>query len=530
MNVMIIDDQKDVVKSFKNGINWEKLHIDQVYTAFSAREARKLFDQYQVDIMLSDIEMPEENGLSLLQWVRENRKEVECIFLTSYADFGYAKEAIRLESYDYILQPARFEEVEAALRKVYARIRQKQKLTQLEQTQDFLKTHKEVVLDSIFEKMLVSEDTQADDLFQKFRGIFQKQFQNGCYFCADFQIVRWIKNQEEWNDKLIKLVLYNVLEEIFQEVSCDVLISHISTNDFFALFYGEYAEFSYEIFRKGICRAHDFIRKNMEFETAVYISNLNEKDLYQSIQRLASIRQDNVMKLPEVFEEISKRPDNEKMYDSLQINQWRKRINNGEGALVKNAISRFLKGAQREKVINIEMMKTLHYEFSKAVFSIFERKQLNSQSIFTMDYSYEKYMCAYQNYEALMEAIEYCLTCLHNIPQEREEVDPVAIAQKYILDNINKNISRSEVAQHVYLNEEYFSRMFKNKTGYAYKDYAIEVKMKYIKELLVTTNFSISIIASKAGFDNFSYFSRMFKKMEHMTPQEYRQLHKGQLI
>ena len=55
---------------------------------------------------MSDIEMPGESGLQLLEWVRNEQMEIACIFLTAHADFTYAKTAMRLDSVDYILQTA----------------------------------------------------------------------------------------------------------------------------------------------------------------------------------------------------------------------------------------------------------------------------------------------------------------------------------------------------------------------------------------------------------------------------------------
>ena len=59
----------------------------------------------------------------LLRWCRNNNYLFECIFLTSHADFFYAKEAIQLGSFDYILQPARYEDVENAIKKPFCELR-----------------------------------------------------------------------------------------------------------------------------------------------------------------------------------------------------------------------------------------------------------------------------------------------------------------------------------------------------------------------------------------------------------------------
>ena len=117
MNILLVDDQPSVLSSLKSGLNWSALLVHNVYTALNASEAREIILSHPIDILLTDIEMPKESGLSLLRWCRENHYQFECIFLTSHADFFYAQEAIQLESFDYILQPARYEDIESAIKK-----------------------------------------------------------------------------------------------------------------------------------------------------------------------------------------------------------------------------------------------------------------------------------------------------------------------------------------------------------------------------------------------------------------------------
>ena len=61
--------------------------------------------------------MPIQNGLELFRWVKSHYPNVECIFLTSHSDFEYVQEALKLGGFDYILQPARYEEIEETIRR-----------------------------------------------------------------------------------------------------------------------------------------------------------------------------------------------------------------------------------------------------------------------------------------------------------------------------------------------------------------------------------------------------------------------------
>ena len=73
--------------------------------AYNIKQAKDILSTRQIDILLSDIEMPQGSGLELLEWVREKKLPVECIYLSSYAHFAYAQKALELHSKGYLLKP-----------------------------------------------------------------------------------------------------------------------------------------------------------------------------------------------------------------------------------------------------------------------------------------------------------------------------------------------------------------------------------------------------------------------------------------
>ena len=115
MNICIVDDDKYVVEKIVEGIDWKKWGIEGVYTAYNIRQAKEILGTLQVDILLSDIEMPQGSGLELLEWVREQKLPVECIYLSSYAHFAYAQKALQLHSRGYLLKPVSNRELENVL-------------------------------------------------------------------------------------------------------------------------------------------------------------------------------------------------------------------------------------------------------------------------------------------------------------------------------------------------------------------------------------------------------------------------------
>ena len=126
MKLLIVNDIYIEAQTMASDIDWASYGISGVYTASSADSAREVIRQNSVDILLSDIEMPNEDGLSLIRWIQENGYDIDCILLTCHADFAYAKEGISLGCQDYITLPARYEDIGAAVQKVCMRRKQHQ--------------------------------------------------------------------------------------------------------------------------------------------------------------------------------------------------------------------------------------------------------------------------------------------------------------------------------------------------------------------------------------------------------------------
>lgn len=126
MNILIVDDQPAVLASIASAVTQTSLGIDQVFTATSVLLAKRVIEKNSIQILLTDIEMPVENGLSLVSWVRENELPMECILITSHSDFIYAKQAISLDVLEYVVQPAKTEDIIKAIQSAKAKIEKNQ--------------------------------------------------------------------------------------------------------------------------------------------------------------------------------------------------------------------------------------------------------------------------------------------------------------------------------------------------------------------------------------------------------------------
>lgn len=96
---------------------------------------------------------------------------------------------------------------------------------------------------------------------------------------------------------------------------------------------------------------------------------------------------------------------------------------------------------------------------------------------------------------------------------------------KYIHDNFKKKLPLQLVSSYVFVNPQYFSRIFKKEVGVSYIDYVNKLKIEYACKLLETTNYPAYRISSECGFTDPSYFNRVFVQQTNMTPKAYRIKH-----
>ena len=120
----------------------------------------------------------------------------------------------------------------------------------------------------------------------------------------------------------------------------------------------------------------------------------------------------------------------------------------------------------------------------------------------------------------LQETVETFTECVFNyIPSKNNDIIKKAI--QYISRNFASDITLKDVANHVHLNPAYFSTIFKQSTGSSFKEYLNMVRIEESKRLLTNTNYSVIDISIAAGFEDQSYFSKVFKKYTGLTPKQY---------
>ena len=98
----------------------------------------------------------------------------------------------------------------------------------------------------------------------------------------------------------------------------------------------------------------------------------------------------------------------------------------------------------------------------------------------------------------------------------------IRLAKEYIVNNFNKNITLKDVADEVFLSQNYLSELFKKETGEGFYDFISKYRIRKAKEILITTNLKIYEVAEKVGYNDSITFGRAFKKITGVTPNSFR--------
>lgn len=106
------------------------------------------------------------------------------------------------------------------------------------------------------------------------------------------------------------------------------------------------------------------------------------------------------------------------------------------------------------------------------------------------------------------------------------KTENIKIAIGYIKSHYNEKLSLDEISSQVGLSKYYFLREFKKSTGYTPISYINKIRCENAKKMLLSGSCSIEEISEKIGFDNFSYFSKTFRKSEGCSPSEYMKRHR----
>lgn len=123
--LIIVDDEEKIAEGIAGLFPWEEIGFEVAGSFQSAREALRFLEGNPVDVVMSDIEMPDMDGIEFCRQLKETGK-TRVIFFSSHQNYEYFRSAIRYQVSDYLLKPLRYSELLACMEKVKAELGKEQ--------------------------------------------------------------------------------------------------------------------------------------------------------------------------------------------------------------------------------------------------------------------------------------------------------------------------------------------------------------------------------------------------------------------
>ena len=535
LKVLILDDEF-IIREGLCVFPWESYGCEVVGSAEDGEEGLRLAKTLHPDILLSDIKMPEMDGLEVSEKVKSAFPETEIVLLTGYDDFEFAQQALRIGVAEYLLKPIDFKELEAVVEKICGRIRKHQKQ---KTDYDLLKEQYRKALPQIVSKAisdaLFGIYEEKEDLLENLKNL---RIRLDCSYVAYARIVGDVEIPEENLDQsLLKFIICNVCEEIFRTDREELRVFSVTdTMGYcFVISYPEYfaeedcmahCEAACETARKKI---REILRKNLSFGISNRSQNACELNLaYREAMEAceeSSFVDDtgNVTKYRDincVQRNIRSMTDGEKRRILSELARG-----NGETAL--RFANRIFEKCEDIDILRYDSMELLtqcmrYLSVDKRELSGEQRVENDAVFLETM----EQIMNS-RNRKTLLQALRKALLYGGNQQLDLHVSRNQKIGEEieaYIRENYANDLSLDSLAEQFRISKTYVNRLLKNHTGKSFLETLTDIRMAKAKSLIQEGEYKVYEIAEMVGYRDFSYFIRVFKKKYGTTPNNYKKI------
>ena len=526
MKILIIDDEQLIRQGVYDQLLEMKLPVDEILIASGADQAREILEHKKIQIFLCDIVMPQEDGITFAKWVLKQYPDSKFIFLTAHSDYAYMKEAISIQSFDYLLQPVAKEELFQVVNRAIMQVTLEAKNKKLFQCRKLLIDNEIDILEGNslrYLQGLTENKKYLTSLIEQ----RTRTLEEDTLFCVVY--VQVLKTKSVWKEKdkdILREIYYNIFEEVMGELDIRPIIllrSDLSGSVFVLLRFCEGNKRELPVIADYLNNFRVLYNKVTGTELAIY---------YTSYCDISMIRGQTKNLLKEVYENVTHvgsvffvGDKGEKVAEysfDIQFNSWRMLVNRDRLEEFRQSLFAYLDYHVMKKDVDRNFLMKLHSRISELILRKVAEEKISTNDIFDQNYSYYDFMYSFDDTEKFKEMISKVLEKIRRL-MGREEQNPVERVVSYIRENIEKDISVGVLADLIGVTPEYLSRVFKKVKGVSLKKYIINEKIEAAKILLTTTTLPVTLIAENVGYGNYSNFTYTFHQIVGYTPTEYRQ-------
>lgn len=512
--ILIIDDEKLIRLGVKAMIERKEKNYYDITLCSNGKEALELVSKEIFNIIITDIRMPQMDGITFIQKLQKYKNKPAIIILTGYDDFNYALEALKCGAKNYLLKPIKREELYSSLDKIEEEIKNIEELYKKENLiNSYIEDFRSNELNYILLKDGITED-EIESIGNRIGlNIFQERYYLGILLNANFTENMKGKKLENEIDLILNNFPGKKIEEITSFLDFDKNLVLISK--------------SKEIFNY----LDDNLKKDNLFRFAIGLSEENEgfrsiKDSYEQAKQAVKYRMFSYASGSVLIEyEIIKHKDRDYGIPFSQIQKLSNMMGTEREKEIYKIINEIFNEADA-KNYDISYIEELNYTINKAILSSMKPNALMKED--SLAGKFERFTSVYNflNYKEYMSELESFIVYINEYIKTMKDIygdkNSIEKAIEYINKNYNKDLDLAMVSNEVSLNYSYFSQLFKQHTGESFVTYLKKIRVEKAKELLRSDRYKVYEIANKVGYEDSKQFTKIFRSITGISPVEFR--------
>jgi len=525
MNILLVDDDVYTIEALKQSLDWKELGIENAYYAYGTSQAKKIMEDVPIHILVSDIEMPKENGFALLEWIREKGYIVQEILLTMYAEFQYAKQAIQYDCFAYVLKPINYEELSEMIKGAIKKENEELKNISNAYYSDLWASSTKMRKEHFFSNLVLEHSTEE---------IYDLDYEKEDFFLPVLirNFEKTVQADENYGQGMEEWEIKNILRKSFSksDISYEAVVK--SAKGFFTIIFLA-KKLEKENLKQAILEYFKELRQKKNLSAAAFIGipadwhflgkNIPEFE-YFALHQLAE---------PQEILETDSYEYVQIKYQPPDFRKWEKLLNDRQMCLLKSEIDTYFEVQQKGGSVTYQNLYRVTGDFLQMIYAVLKTNGIvpyeMTDAIFSEELIARARMYVSETKHALCQMAETAIR-LMTVGNSEKTIENKVI--EYIEENIDQEMTRESMAEMVFLNPDYLARIFKKKTNTSIGNYILEKRVELAKMYLEKTDEPVNLVAVKCGYDNFSYFAKVFKGKTSYTPKDYRKqfLHKNNTI
>ena len=507
--LIIVDDEKAIRNGIKNYFDWASMNFEVTALFEDGKEALAYLEQEEVNVVLTDIEMAEVSGLTLAKHIYDNGLPQKVVIISGYKEFEYARKAVQYGVEYYLLKPIKMEETIEVFTKISRDLDENNKKGELKELLPEL-------IEQFWISILVGGARTKESIIKKNELLNLDIEMNRPYALIDLTLSG---KEEVMAEHYTDGHYHNLIRNISSGAQDDVMYYSVCLSDDITkvVAVSGYDE-SMEDFHK---RLETQIVEKCDIATSLLKLKLSMKieKLFSNIYELAEYQ---CTFAPKKKAEGRVEPPNPEEHTRF-VQKYKLimgAINDGDFEELDYLIDTMF-----HEFRNMPDMRVKHLCID--LFSILSSRLIRmgidawSEANAQMNYSQ---IIGAANLTELKTLTKQRLETLLKLVKAKQNVNTKSIideAIKYMKKHYGEEISLEQVASRFFLNQAYFSRLFKQCIGTTFTDYLIELRMEKAKELLDQGTYKVYEVSRKVGYRSEKYFFRIFKQYMGCSPSEY---------